>query len=88
MSETFERVKTLLEKVGLPFYSMTVIGEAPVYIHVVTEGRETAYKWINVLSQFSETHITETLLTNKVNKGTCLRPSQRVGYHVSGIMGA
>lgn len=75
-----------LKSVGLPYISIRCYGHQ---IMIVAKGRETAEKWHALIAHFtSKPKLVETLLDNKVNKNTVLKPSKHKAYLIGGTISA
>ena len=75
-----EKMKGLLEKLGLPFIKVETYGNQ---ITVDCKGKTTAEKWASVLAKFATIRgLIETDKKNKVNRGTCLLPTRHRIYRV------
>lgn len=78
------QIRSLLQRAGLPYKEIHVCGRV---VGVYCVGRDTAEKWLRVLSRFvPNATIRETVFTNKVNTGTCLLPSTHKGFVVGGML--
>ena len=75
-----EKMKALLEKIGLPFIKVETYGNQ---ITVDCKGKDTADKWASVLAKFAKIRgLIETNPENKANRGTCLLPTRHKAYRV------
>lgn len=78
-----EKMRPLIEKIGLPHVELNVFGHERVYIHVVCDGKETALKWAECLRKFCRNvSLNKHLIINKINKGTFLNQSKRIGWFI------
>jgi hypothetical protein len=82
-----DQMQSKLAAAGLPFESLKVFGVIRCNVHVVCASRDTAQKWVSLLSQVfvAQPSMTKHVWDAKHNKGTCLRPSKRKGWLV-GVM--
>jgi hypothetical protein len=81
------KIDALIRKLPIPSYEINVFGVVNVNIHVTCEGFETAEKWRSALKQFcTSVKVVDHVIYNKVNMGTNLLPSRRMGYLIGAVV--
>jgi hypothetical protein len=80
-----ERMKATLEKAGIPAKDISCYGSQ---VMILAYGRESAEKWAALLAGFCRKlyPVRETIVENKVNRNTVLRPSCHKLWRVWGTV--